>query len=94
MQAWLNLYGLSRTEDSIKTRVEECFREARDIVGEVIALGIKKGEFRKVNPRVVANVILGSLEGVTLLWVIDPEVDGRVDPRGRQDDPPERCADR
>ncbi len=62
-----------RGGDSIKKPVQECFREARDIVGEVITRGIKKGEFRKVNPRVMATVILGILEGVTTLWVIDPE---------------------
>ena len=26
-----------------------------------------------MNPRVMATVILGCLEGVTTLWVIDPE---------------------
>jgi TetR/AcrR family transcriptional repressor of bet genes len=72
-QVWLDLYALSKTEESIKKPVQECFREARDIVGEVITRGIKKGEFRKVNPRVMATVILGILEGVTTLWVIDPE---------------------
>lgn len=72
-QAWLDLYALSKTEEAIKKPVQECFKEARNIVGELITLGIKKGEFRKVNPRVMANVILGTLEGVTLLWVIDPE---------------------
>jgi AcrR family transcriptional regulator len=72
-QAWLHLYALSKTEESIKKPVQECFRDARDIVGEVIARGIKKGEFRKVNPRVMATAILGILEGVTTLWVIDPE---------------------
>jgi TetR/AcrR family transcriptional repressor of bet genes len=72
-QAWLDLYALSKTEDSIKKPVQECFREARDLIREIIARGIKKGEFRKVNPRVMASAILGSLEGVTMLWVIDPE---------------------
>ncbi len=78
-QAWLDLYALSKSEDSIKKPVQECFREARDIISEVIARGIKKGEFRKVNPKVMANVILGSLEGVTMLWVIDPEETPVVD---------------
>jgi AcrR family transcriptional regulator len=72
-QAWLDLYALSKTEESIKKPVQECFKEARDIVGEVITRGIKKGEFRKVNPRLMATAILGILEGVTMLWVIDPE---------------------
>jgi AcrR family transcriptional regulator len=72
-QAWLDLYALSKHEDSIRKPVRECFQEAKDMIGDVIARGIKQGEFRKVNPKVVANIILGSLEGVTLLWVVDPE---------------------
>ncbi len=72
-QAWLDLYALSKNEASIKKPVQACFREARDIISEVIARGIRDGEFRKVNPRMMATVILGSLEGATLLWVIDPK---------------------
>jgi TetR/AcrR family transcriptional repressor of bet genes len=72
-QAWLNLYALSKTEESIKKPVQDCFREGRDLIGEVIARGIKTGEFRKVHPRVMATAILGCLEGVTMLWVIDPD---------------------
>ena len=72
-QAWLDLYAFSKAEDSIKKPVQQCLREGKDMIGEIIAHGIKKGEFRKVNPKVMANVILGALEGVTLLFVIDPE---------------------
>lgn len=72
-QAWLDLYSLSKNEDSIKKPVQGCFREARDIIRRVIDSGIKRGEFRKVNSKLLANLILGSLEGVTLLWVIDPD---------------------
>ena len=72
-QAFLDLYALSKTEETIKKPVQECFRDGRDQVGRVIADGIKTGEFRKVNPRVMATTILGILEGVTTLWVIEPE---------------------
>jgi AcrR family transcriptional regulator len=72
-QAFLDLYALSKTEESIKKPVQECFREGRETVSQVIAQGIKNGEFRKVDPKVMANLILGALEGVTMLWVIDPE---------------------
>ncbi len=72
-QAWLDLYALSKNEASIQKPVQACFREAREIISGVIARGIRDGEFRKVNARVMANVILASLEGATLLWVVDAE---------------------
>jgi AcrR family transcriptional regulator len=72
-RAWLDLYALSKNEDSVREPVQECFREARRMIAEVISRGIKRGEFRKVKPEVLASVILGSLEGATTHWVIDPE---------------------
>jgi len=72
-RVWLDLYALSKTEESILKPVQQCFRDGRDQVCGFIAQGVKAGEFRKVNPRVMATVILGCLEGVTMLWVIDPE---------------------
>jgi len=70
-RAWMELWILSKNDPAVSAALQECYQEVKDIFARVIRDGIKAGEFRKVNPDVIANAILGSLEGCTTLWVLD-----------------------
>jgi AcrR family transcriptional regulator len=70
-RAWMEFWVLSKNDPAVSAALRECYQKVKDIFARVIRDGIKAGEFRKVNPVVTANVILGSLEGCTTLWVLD-----------------------
>ena len=50
-----------------------CYKTVKDVIAGIIRDGIKSQEFREVDPDVVASLVLGSLEGGTVLWVVDTE---------------------
>lgn len=72
-RAWMEFWVLSKNDPVVSGALLECYRELINIFSDIIRDGIKKGEFRKVNPNVAASVIMGNLEGATMLWVIDTE---------------------
>ena len=82
-RAWMEFWVLSKTETSVAVALQECYRDIRNIFAEIIRDGINRGEFRKVDATVTANVILASLEGSTMLWVVDPE-ETPVEATGKQ----------
>jgi hypothetical protein len=69
MEFWV----LSKTHPAVSQAMTKCYRTVKEIVAGVISDGIKSREFRKVDPELMANLILGSLEGGTVLWVVDKE---------------------
>ena len=72
-RAWMELWILSKSDMAVSAALRECYQEVKDIIAKIIRDGIKAGEFRNINPNVMANVILASLEGSTMLWVVDAE---------------------
>ena len=72
-RAWMEFWALSKSQKGVSTALQQCYGDIRNICADLIREGIKRGEFRKVNPVVAANVILASLEGSTMLWVVDTD---------------------
>ncbi|RJP68538.1 MAG: TetR family transcriptional regulator [Candidatus Abyssobacteria bacterium SURF_17] len=72
-RAWMEIWILAKTHPAISTALRSCYRVIRDVVAEIIRDGIRLGEFGKVDADIMANLILGSIEGGTLLWVVDAE---------------------
>jgi len=72
-RAWMEFWSLSKTSPAVAEALTACYRTVKSIVAETIRHGIKSKEFRSVNPAVTASLILGSLEGGTVLWVVDRE---------------------
>ena len=72
-RAWMEFWILSKTDAAISNALQECYRQIKKHIADIIRDGIKSGEFRKVNPDVTANMIVGTFEGATMLWVIDTE---------------------
>jgi AcrR family transcriptional regulator len=72
-RAWMEFWVLSKSEPAVSAALRECYRDVRAIFARIIRDGIERGEFRDVDPGVAAHVILASLEGSTMLWVVDTE---------------------
>ena len=72
-RAWVDFWALSKNEESVSAALKDCYKDVRGIFVEIINRGIRTGEFRKVNARVTANVMLAALEGSTMLWVVDTD---------------------
>ena len=72
-RAWMEFWVLSKTDPDISEALQKCYELVKDIIADIIRDGIKAGEFKRVNPALTANTILGSLEGATMLWVVDAE---------------------
>lgn len=72
-RAWMEFWVLSKTNPAISEALTGCYRAVKSLIAEIIRDGIKAGEFREVDPDITANLILGSLEGGTVLWVVDKE---------------------
>ena len=71
--AWMEFWTLSKTHPAISNAMTKCYRNMKDLVAGIIRNGIGSGEFRNVDPDLMANMILGSLEGGTVLFVVDKE---------------------
>jgi len=69
--AWMEFWILSKTHPAISNAMTKCYRSMKDLVAGIIRDGI--GEFRDVDPDLMANMIMGSLEGGTVLFVVDKE---------------------
>jgi len=72
-RAWMELWVLSKTNDAISEALQDCYKSAKEIIAGIIRDGIRSGEFTKVDPTVTATMIVGSLEGGTMLWVVDTD---------------------
>ena len=72
-RAWMEFWVLSKTNPAISEAMTRCYKTVKTIIADIIRDGITAREFRKVDPDLMANLILGSLEGGTVLWVVDKE---------------------
>ena len=72
-RAWMEFWVLSKTNPAIAKAITQCYSGVKNIIAGIIRDGIKSKEFRKVDPDVTANMILGSLEGGTVLHVVDKQ---------------------
>ena len=73
-RAWIEFWVLSKTEPVVSEALKKCYRDAKDIIVGIIRYGIKRGEFKKVNPYDTASMLLGLCEGVcAVLYVVDTE---------------------
>ncbi len=63
--------SLARTNQAVADALRAFFLIAKNLLIEQIKEGIESKEFREVDPVIVSNLILGSLEGAVALWLID-----------------------
>jgi AcrR family transcriptional regulator len=76
--AWLNpigieFYGEAAHDPKVRGFIQEYLLHYRQALVALLEQGIRRGEFKPVNPTDTANAILGLEEGLSLLLVADPQ---------------------
>ncbi len=72
-RAVVDCWALTKTYPSVSDAVKEYYNQYRDMMVELIREGIESGELRKVQPEVAANIMMAVLEGMLMLWVVNPD---------------------
>lgn len=71
----LEAYAMAARNRSIRRLVRGYFDACVEALAKLIADGIGKGELLPVDPRQVAISGIALFEGLTLLWVVNPDLD-------------------
>jgi AcrR family transcriptional regulator len=76
--SWLNFigiqfYGEAMYDPHIQEFIQAYFGRYRQALAALIQQGIERGEFKPVNPQVLANVLIALDEGLSLLLATDPQ---------------------
>lgn len=58
---------------TVRESVLRYYERYQSIVQQIIEQGIESGEFKPVDPESTATLIIGYLEGMTLMWFLDPD---------------------
>ncbi len=69
----IEFYARATRHRTVREVVRRYFESFRSELAALVAEGVGSGEFREVDPDVVAVSISGLLEGLALLWVLDRE---------------------
>lgn len=73
MPIFLEFYAVAFRQASVREQIGKMYDELRIPLGKLIQEGIERGEFRVVKPDEVAFAWIALMEGLTLLWVINPQ---------------------
>jgi AcrR family transcriptional regulator len=65
-------YAIAGRRHDIRQLMQDYFSEYRQALAAGIQVGIDRGEFRAVDPDMVAIALISLFEGLTLLWMVDP----------------------
>lgn len=70
----LQFYAIAARQSSVRQHLRGYFASYRAIMEDMVQRGIAQGEFRtNVQPSEAAITMCALLEGLALLWVIDPQ---------------------
>jgi TetR/AcrR family fatty acid metabolism transcriptional regulator len=72
MPIFLEFYVVAFRQPIVREHLAQMYEEFRTPVAQLIQQGMARREFREVNPDDVALTWVALLEGLTLLWVINP----------------------
>jgi AcrR family transcriptional regulator len=85
LRTWLHLPDVVRVvirefgrSPELAERIGE-LAQPIDSIARVIARGVERGEFKKVDPRVAATVVYGSIDELLTAWVLDRLPSGEED---------------
>ena len=65
-------YAVLARREAVRGYLQAYFRRYRDLLAELVEQGVERGEFRAHDTERTAITLAGIVEGVTLLWVVDP----------------------
>jgi AcrR family transcriptional regulator len=66
-------YAVAARREDVRVFLKEHFREYRTLFAALIQSGIDQGEFRSVDAGATAITLTALYEGLTLLWIFDPQ---------------------
>ena len=70
----LQFYAIAARHPTIRQHLRAYFKEYRTLMEEVIQRGVAQGELRAdINPTEAAITLTALLEGLALVWLIDPQ---------------------
>jgi AcrR family transcriptional regulator len=72
MPILLEFYAVAFRQSSVREHLGQMYEEFRAPLAQLIQEGIEHGEFRQVDPDAVGLAWIALLEGLTLLWVVNP----------------------
>ncbi len=67
----VEFWRMASLDDSFNKKLQNVYQDFQDYLIEIIDFGIKKGEFKKVNPRITALSILINIEGIHWFTLFD-----------------------
>ena len=77
MRAWVDAWALTRDHPAILKAFQSWYGRLRGIIASIVREGIEAGEFRDVDPEIVAELIVESSEGGAALAVTGREASTR-----------------
>jgi TetR/AcrR family fatty acid metabolism transcriptional regulator len=54
--------------------LSKAYAEYRAVIADLLKQAVKQGDIRKDHPSMTANIILASLDGIILHWMMDPKL--------------------
>tara|TARA_Y100001970_G_scaffold113954_1_gene142063 strand:+ start:832 stop:1428 length:597 start_codon:yes stop_codon:yes gene_type:complete len=67
----VEFWRMASLDDSFNKKLQNVYQDFQAYLIEIIDFGIKKGEFKKVNPRITALSILINIEGIHWFTLFD-----------------------
>jgi AcrR family transcriptional regulator len=74
MPLLLEFYGVAAREASVRKFLTEAYQELHGVLTDLLERGVAAGEFRPMDVSTVAFTLIALYEGVTLIWVMAPQV--------------------
>jgi TetR/AcrR family fatty acid metabolism transcriptional regulator len=72
MPIFLEFYAVAFRQASVREHLSQMYERYREPLATLIRQGIDRGEFRAVAPDDVALTCVALIEGLTLLWAMNP----------------------
>ncbi|MFC2168302.1 TetR/AcrR family transcriptional regulator [Acidobacteriota bacterium] len=63
--------GVRQREDSVMIDLNKFYSENRDMLDSLLSECVLKGEIKKVDTKLIASIMLGTLDGILIQWISD-----------------------
>lgn len=63
--------GVRQRDDSLMINLDRIYSENRDMLDDLLYDCVTKGEIKKVDTKLIASIMLGTLDGLLLQWIMD-----------------------
>lgn len=66
--------GMRKERAGTSTLLNDMYREYRTLIIKILEDGIRQGRFKPINTTITASIIIGTLDGLLLQWVMDRNI--------------------